>query len=158
MWSKLAIALFVSIGCCSGGCANPGIVQVSPDTYRLARDDHAGVFGNRHSLAAGVIRDANAFAESKGKVAIPVSQTDKPVGVLGDWASYEYVFKLVDKDDPAAKERAFTSSTHTVIELAKPEKPDLYSELLKLDDLRRKGLITDAEFEAQKQKLLSGSQ
>ncbi|WP_254461228.1 SHOCT domain-containing protein [Xanthomonas sacchari] len=33
--------------------------------------------------------------------------------------------------------------------------PDLYAELLKLDDLRKKGLLTDAEFQAQKAKLLS---
>ena len=35
------------------------------------------------------------------------------------------------------------------------KKPDLYTELTKLDDLRKKGLITDAEFESEKQKLLS---
>ncbi|MCW0453237.1 hypothetical protein NB721_002323 [Xanthomonas sacchari] len=33
--------------------------------------------------------------------------------------------------------------------------PDLYAELLKLDDLRKKGLLTEAEFQAQKAKLLS---
>ena len=31
---------------------------------------------------------------------------------------------------------------------------DLYAELLKLDELRQKGLLTDEEFEVQKQKLL----
>lgn len=33
---------------------------------------------------------------------------------------------------------------------------DVYTELLKLDDLKKKGIITDAEFETQKQKILSG--
>lgn len=32
---------------------------------------------------------------------------------------------------------------------------DVYSELIKLDDLRKKGILTDAEFEAEKRKLLS---
>lgn len=139
-----------------GGCANPGIVQIAPDTYRLARDDHAGVFGNRHRMAADVIREANAFAEKQGKVAIPISQNDKPVGVLGNWASFEYTFKLVDKNDPEAiKERPFTSSTHTVVE--QKSNPDLYTELSKLDDLRKKGILTDAEFETQKKKLLESA-
>ncbi|MDA0705706.1 MAG: SHOCT domain-containing protein [Proteobacteria bacterium] len=31
---------------------------------------------------------------------------------------------------------------------------DLYRELLKLDDLRKQGILTDAEFEAEKKKLL----
>ena len=31
---------------------------------------------------------------------------------------------------------------------------DVYSELMKLDDLRQKGILTDEEFAAQKKKLL----
>ena len=34
--------------------------------------------------------------------------------------------------------------------------PDIYAELVKLDDLRKRGILTAAEFEAQKQKLLNG--
>jgi len=33
---------------------------------------------------------------------------------------------------------------------------DVYSELLKLDDLRKRGILSDAEFEQQKDKLLGG--
>lgn len=32
---------------------------------------------------------------------------------------------------------------------------DVYTELIKLDELRKKGIISDAEFEAQKQKVLN---
>lgn len=35
--------------------------------------------------------------------------------------------------------------------------PDIYMELNKLDDLRRRGILTEAEFEAQKKKLLNGN-
>ena len=28
------------------GCANPGIVKLSPDTYMLYREDHGGIFGS----------------------------------------------------------------------------------------------------------------
>ena len=41
---------------------------------------------------------------------------------------------------------------------AKPQSTDLYTELTKLDDLRKKGLLTDAEYDVQKQKLLSHNQ
>jgi hypothetical protein len=85
------------------GCSNPEIVQMSPGTYELARADHGGIFGNKDALKSGVIRDANAFAERNGKVAIPVSAKEHPVGILGDWASYEYVFKVVDKSSPDAR-------------------------------------------------------
>jgi hypothetical protein len=35
------------------------------------------------------------------------------------------------------------------------EQNDLYTELMKLDDLRKRGILTDEEFEAQKAKLLA---
>ena len=34
---------------------------------------------------------------------------------------------------------------------------DVYSELIKLDELRQKGLLTDEEFEDQKKKLLESN-
>jgi len=85
------------------GCANPSVVQLSPGVYELSRADHGGIFGNEEALKSGVISDANAFAESQGKVAIPVAAKEHPVGILGDWASYQYDFKVVDKDSPEAK-------------------------------------------------------
>jgi hypothetical protein len=33
---------------------------------------------------------------------------------------------------------------------------DVYAELIKLDDLHKRGILTQAEFEAQKRKLLEG--
>ena len=35
---------------------------------------------------------------------------------------------------------------------------DTYTELIKLDDLRKKGIITEAEFEAEKAKILNQSE
>ena len=36
------------------------------------------------------------------------------------------------------------------------QKKDVYAELIKLDDLRKRGILTEAEFQTQKQKLLEG--
>ena len=92
----LKAILVISFLCVLSGCANPPIVQISGDTYMLTREDHAGIFGSLSNLKAGVIRDANEFAKSKGKVAIPVSVREKPVGLTpADWATFEYQFKLI---------------------------------------------------------------
>ncbi len=156
------------------GCQNPGIVQLSPDTYMLSRVDHGGVFGNASALKAGVISDANAFAASQGKIAIPLAMKETPMvvgtaGHMGTFASFEYQFRVVDKNDPEARRTSMVPRADVVIERkdtinadvrTKDEtdkRPDLYTEIMKLDDLRKKGLITDAEFEAQKQKLLNGA-
>ena len=148
-------------------CANPGVVQISPDTYLISREDHAGIFGSSSSLKAGVISDANTFATSMGKVAIPITTHETPIGILGKWAKFEYQFRVVDKNDPEAKRTAIMPRADMVIERTENinsnvrtkdetvKSKDVYAELIKLDDLKRRGIISEAEFEAQKQKLLS---
>lgn len=61
------------------GCSNPGVVQISPDTYMLAKQDHAGAFGNSASFKVEVIKEAQEFAKKQGKVAIPVSTSETPM-------------------------------------------------------------------------------
>jgi len=145
------------------GCANPGIVQLSPDTYMLSRADHAGIFGNTAALKAGVIKEAHEFAQSKGKVAIPISSQETP-GYPGHFATVEYQFRVVDKDDPEAKRTSLVQRADLVVEMTekisvdvrtKEDKaPDLYAELTKLDYLRKRGILTEEEFVVQKKRLL----
>jgi hypothetical protein len=85
---RYTVALWLSIALLAG-CANPGIVKLSPDTYMLSREAHGGIFASTSALKAGVINDANAFAESQGKVAIPLSSKEKPMGNgPAQWASF----------------------------------------------------------------------
>lgn len=159
-----------AIGIFLAGCANPSVVQLSPDTYMLSREDHAGIFGSSSALKAGVISDANAFAASQGKVAIPIATNEKPVGnTPGSWAKFEYQFRVVDKNDREVRRTSLVPRADVVIEKtekisadvrtkdesAKPK--DIYAELIKLDDLRKKSILSEAEFEAQKKKILSGN-
>ena len=152
------------------GCASSaGIVQLSPDTYMLTQEDHGGIFAfNRSKLKTKTIREANAFAESQGKIAIPISGHEHPVGVLGDWASFEYQFRVVDKNDSEAlrtsllprpdvvidKTERISVDVRTEIQSKKPK--DLHGDLIDLDDLRKRGIISSEEFEVQKKKLLLG--
>src|SRR6185437_8929101 len=99
-------------------------------------------------------------------VAIPISTNESPMWP-GHFASFDYQFRVVDKNDPEARRTSLTPRPDLVVE--KTEKvsaditssehasksTDLYTEIMKLDDLRKKGLINDAQFEAQKQKLLN---
>ena len=91
------------------GCSNPDIIKLSPDTYMLFREDHRGIFGSPSPLKAGVISDANKFAEYQGKVAIPISSHFKPMGIgPAQWAEFEYQFRtnslgFRDKERPLKK-------------------------------------------------------
>jgi len=148
-------------------CANPGIVEISPDTYVLFRDDHGGIFGNAGALRVDVIRDANKFAKSKGKIAVPVSSTFTPIGNrAGQWASFEYQFRVVNKEDKEAVRTSLKKRADHVVD--QNVKIDIYSkstqvakgtysELIKIHDLLEKGIISKAEFETMKAKILDAN-
>ncbi len=161
----LSLLLFTML--LSGCAASTGVVKMSPDTYMIRVEDHAGVLAfHRGGLKTKAIQEANDFAESKNKVAIPLGMTEHPIGILGDWAAVEYQFRVVDKNDPEARRTSLVPGPNFVIDKTErisedihtkdttEKQPDLYTELTKLDDLRKRRLITDAEFETQKKILL----
>ena len=162
---KITSALFF-VGLVSG-CANPGVVEISPDTYMLAREAHGGIFASPAALKAGVIEDANLFAASKGKVAVPISSHENPMGNgPAQWASFEYQFRVVDKNDPIVRRAQLVKNPNVIIQKEDPDvtdkkssksesHQDIYADLTKLEELRKSGVITDEEFVAQKKKVLS---
>ena len=161
----------------TSGCTNPPIIPISNDTYMLAKEDHAGIFGSMAKLKADVITEANQFAESRGKIALPISVREKPVGNSpADWATFEYQFKLVDKSSREIGETSINTnrkvmpvrpnvsvqSSETIsadinVKNQDNTKSDMYAELVKLDDLRKRGIISESEFQTQKAKLLSNN-
>ena len=150
-----------------GACANAGVVQVAPDTYLLSKQDNTGIFGNFARFKTEVIQEANDFAKTQGKVAIPVTMNETPAGP-GRFATFQYQFRIVDANDPSAQRVILTKQPDVLIEgssrstadvnVRTQSQPstDVYAELIKLDDLRKRGILTEAEFEAQKKKLLEG--
>ncbi|TCB77429.1 hypothetical protein [Acinetobacter sp. ANC 4173] len=83
------------------GCATANIVPTGTNTYMISQMSAGGVFTNTSKLKSDVILRANAFAESKNKIAIPITSTTQPA-IPGRMPSFEYQFRLVDKDDPRA--------------------------------------------------------
>lgn len=149
------------------GCANPSIVEISPDTYVLFRDDHAGIFGNAGSLRAGVIHDANEFAKSQGKIAIPVSSKYTPIGSSpGSWASFEYQFRVVDKHDEEVVRTSLIKQADYVVDKnikiesvninrTEKRKTDSYSDLIKASQLFNAGILTESEYKKMKANILN---
>ncbi len=151
------------------GCAAPEIRPVAGDVYVISSSASRYSTGKREDL----IRQANAYAESHGKVAVAVPQAGTLSGI-DRGGVVEYRFRLVDKDGnevqaaalPPRPETASPKAEMVIVaappvkgakQAPQPEvKPDLYSELIKLDDLRKRGILTEEEFQTQKKKLLGG--
>lgn len=148
-----------------GGCATAPAVPMGNDTYMISQTSAGGVFRSMSSLKTSVIEQANAFAASKGKVAVPIAGKEAPA-YPGHMPSFEYQFRLVDKSDPRAEGGALIPRADMVVEMHQsgsgaqgktpPKTTDVYTELLKLDDLKKRGIISESEFEVQKQRILSG--
>jgi hypothetical protein len=92
----------------------------------------------KDAMQSDMAKDAAAGAAIGAIVAIPIPVVGPAVGAtVGAGIG---VAKNLSKHGPSVA----------------PKERDVYVELLKLDDLKKKGVISDAEFEEQKKKLLEG--
>ncbi|MCA1856735.1 SHOCT domain-containing protein [Massilia oculi] len=165
MFGRLGAKLgFVAVIGLMTGCATSDIVPMGTDTYMIAQTSAGGMFKAMSSLKTEVIQRANQFAENKGKVAIPVASKET-LARPGQMPSFEYQFRLVDRSDPRASGSALIPRADIVVENnvtasiersspASGQSKDVYVELLKLEELRKKGILNDAEFQAQKERIL----
>lgn len=80
----------------------------------ISQTSAGGVFKAMGSLKAEVIKRANVFAESKGKIAVPVAEKENPA-YPGHMPNYEYQFRLVDKDSTEANNTVLKSAPSTLI-------------------------------------------
>lgn len=83
------------------GCKSPGVVHVSGNDYMLSRASYAGMFANMPALKAQVVREANMFAELRGKVAIPVRSAESRPSA--GFPSFDYWFRLEDPTNTVVK-------------------------------------------------------
>ena len=146
-------------------CTSAGIVELSPDTYRLSRVDGGGIYANAAAMKASVISEADAFAASRGKIAVPIATHEE--ALRGRLSTIDYEFRLVPPGDPALTPRdpALPTQLATGETVGKGDirpaatsvsKPDYYTELIRLDDLRKRGILTEDEFQTLKAKILAG--
>jgi len=169
--AAVRLGLFAAAGLLSFACATSipttGIIKMSADTYRLSRVDPGGQYPDAEAMRAAVTAEADAFAKGQGKVAVPIATHQETMRV-GHLTTIDYEFRLASPRELPAKAAAAPPQP-AVIEAAKPAaspaaepKPtqpmsaELYNELIRLDDLRKRGILTDEEFRILKNQLIGG--
>ena len=146
----------------------PEVIQLSPDTYMITKADHGGIFGGGiPKLKTKVIKQANEFAASKGKIAIPLASSERPMGNgPAQWATFEYQFRVVDKTDHEAQRTSLAPISDVTVSVeTTPHQPvapsqgidntSYIDELRALASLRNDGIITEEEFQEQKAEILA---
>lgn len=138
---------------------DPEVVQLSPGVFMAVVENHAGVFGSETKTKTKAIAAANKYAEQRGMVAVPVAMEFRRAGGPGQWPAAEYQFRMVPHGQEATvglkKNADITVDVQGNSNGSAQPQTDLYSELLKLDDLKKRGIITEQEFDSLKQKLLN---
>lgn len=147
------------------GCAtSTGVVSIGEDTYMLGTSGKSpGGFTGTEAKALA-FEQASQFCESKGKK-MQIVNTQQSDMSFGKNASAEIQFMCLTAGDSELGRPRLTKVPDSVIEIkgspgaaprAQPSATrDLYSEMLKLEDLKKRGLLSDTEFEEQRRRLLS---
>lgn len=113
------------------------------NTYSITREAVTVFSRDTEALKAEAQEDAAQFCASKGKQLKVVDITaEKPRRITGS-AKAKIVFQAVDVVDANLT--------------SKPATIDVYSELIKVDELRKKDILTEEEFQTEKKKVLNRS-
>lgn len=173
--AALAFAPSASAGLFGGGKARPPTpaVAMGDNTFSITRQAGSAFSRDVEKLRAEALEDAQRYCADHGKTLKVITfSEDRPMPTLG-YVSAKIVFKALDANDPELTAPAAPAAGAAPIASAgsgssAPAAPvyyaapanggfDLYTELNKLDDLRKRGLLTDKEFEKEKKKLLKRS-
>jgi len=163
---KSTLVFCVLLQSCS---SSSGVVKTGPDTYMISRSEK-GFRGNSGAVKAAALAEAENWCQKRGKVMRVISASQKDMVPMTSDASAEIHFKALEPNNPEAtestdtgdlKNRVFrgneniqTYSIEGNSKKVEPVKNDRYAEILKLGELKEKGLITAEEFETEKKRIL----
>jgi len=149
-WLFLVLCLGL-VGCAS----NSGVIPMGQDTYMVSCQAATG-FSGSGDLKARALQEASQFCTKQGKKLQVISTHEsRPPYIFANFPKAEVQFMCLDVNDPKLQCSALGKSSDGVIQAKEGvAKPDLYTELIKLEDLRKKNILTEEEFQSQKKLLL----
>ncbi len=146
--------LFLSAGFASAATVSR-ITATDDGTYKVTATAGHMFTRNTDKLAAEATKAATEFCKKEGKQLKVLSlEEDKSLLVYGSFSSVTLTFKALKPGDPELAPASIPVAAPAPA--SEPMTSDkLAGELTKLDDLRKKGLLTDEEFQTLKEKLLN---
>jgi Short C-terminal domain len=153
----MALVLIATINCAAAE-KNPApkVVELGNNTYSVTATANDKFTRNTDKLKDQAGEVANEYCAKQGKHLKIISvKENKGLYLVGDYASATIIFKALDLADPEMS--AQTGGAKADSPGAPVTNEQLYADLLRLDDLHKKGILTDAEFAAEKKKVLERS-
>lgn len=124
----------------------------TPNEYVVVARNSASVFSSLEEAQKEAESKAMFYCTGMGKVYVKKYSLDRPMAIAQVPESSLYF--------TCKKEGAIGNAPNQQVfdKVVRPESSkDMYTELTKLDELRKKGIISEAEFEAQKKKILNAN-
>lgn len=132
------------------------IVNLGDNTYRITVKATHKFTRNTDKLKDQAMAAATQFCAKQGRQLKVISvAADKSNYLVGDFAQTTLTFKALAADDPELVPAAVVPAKPAAP--ASPATEQLYADLLRLDDLRKKGILNETEFAAEKKKILDRS-
>jgi len=145
------------------GCAtSTGVVPIGQDTYMISGSANRAGGSSGAVVKANAFREATQFCAETGKKLQVVSTHQTDIG-FGVNASAEIQFMCLDPNSPEYSRPNIKKDADKVIEVRQDiklnneltSKSDIYSALAKIDELKKRGIISEVEFDILKSKLLN---
>ena len=145
------LLVFSLVAVASAAVPNPPpVVHVEGNTYSVTVNAKDKFTRNTEKLKAQCLEAAGQFCTNEGKKFKLISATDeKGLYLVGAMAKATIVFRALNPDDP----EAVTTASEPARPAAATPYP-LYDQLIKLDELHKKGLVTDEEFAAERKRIV----
>jgi hypothetical protein len=138
------------------GCATGKVVQTGKDTYMITGCTSTP-FSKGDAVLAKLYGIANKYCSSKNKQLYTVKTECSNWAAFARWSTAVLTFKCLSENDPDFVNK-IDDTVKTDVDVRTKEEsnksPDLYAELTKLEELRKKGILTEEEFQTQKKLLL----
>ena len=131
----------------------PPVVALGDDTYVITRGTKFFYYRNMPKLVERARTDAQEFCQKMGREMKELSVEQIKGGlVFGSFSKAKLTFKALSPGDPALAE---IKSPAAISPIATP--PARASDLTKLEDLHRSGVLANSEFDAAKRRLAERS-
>ena len=163
MKASLGSSLFrFTIMAAVANCARA--VEISPitpgekDTYSITAKASNKFTRDTDKLKSQAMEAATKFCAKDGKQLKVLSVTeDKSMYLVGPYAQVTLTFKALSPGDlELAPPQGEVVATKPAVP-ASPATEQLYADITRLNELRKQGLLSDAEFEVEKKKILDRS-
>lgn len=136
----------------------PPIVALGHDTYVITRGANFFFFRDTKKLVTRARTDAQKFCRDLGREMKELSVEEIKAGlVIGNFAKARITFQALAPGDRALAEIKLPSAASTAIASPTAASVAGASDLAKLEELHRSGVLTDAEFDAAKKRVAERS-